>query len=79
MDNKPPRGGDTPEANSPKSRTSAEHRDSPPATISAEHKSTLDIARRFLTSDDVKNTSREQKTEFLKSKGLRSEDIDSLL
>ncbi|KAK6086746.1 peroxin 14/17 [Seiridium cupressi] len=40
---------------------------------------TLDQARKFLSDDNVRSASKEKKTEFLKSKGLTNEDIETLL
>lgn len=45
----------------------------------AQDTTTLDVARRFLHDDQIKNTSREQKSDFLKTKGLSDEDIEKLL
>ncbi|KAF9878537.1 peroxin 14 17 [Colletotrichum karsti] len=39
----------------------------------------LDIARRFLQDDEIKNEPREKKEEFLTSKGLTSTEIEELL
>ncbi|KAI1844205.1 hypothetical protein JX265_002978 [Neoarthrinium moseri] len=40
---------------------------------------TLEQARRFLSDDNVRSSSAEKKTEFLKSKGISDEDIQKLL
>ncbi|ROT40237.1 hypothetical protein SODALDRAFT_348524 [Sodiomyces alkalinus F11] len=40
---------------------------------------TMDVARRFLQDDQIKNTSREHKADFLRTKGLPEEDIEKLL
>lgn len=45
----------------------------------ASPESTLDQARRFLQEEAVKDSSREKKVEFLKSKGLEESDITELL
>lgn len=39
----------------------------------------MDVARRFLADDNVRNATRAQKVRFLRSKGLRDEHIEKLL
>nr|XP_036584160.1 peroxin 14 17 [Colletotrichum truncatum]KAF6793549.1 peroxin 14 17 [Colletotrichum truncatum] len=39
----------------------------------------LEVARRFLEDDEIKNSPREKKEEFLKTKGLSSSEIEELL
>ncbi|KAL2753742.1 hypothetical protein ACRALDRAFT_2044084 [Sodiomyces alcalophilus JCM 7366] len=45
----------------------------------AEDTTTMDVARRFLQDDHIKNTNREHKADFLRTKGLPDEDIEKLL
>lgn len=44
-----------------------------------ESQSTLDVARRFLQTDEVRRESREEKVAFLKTKGISEADTDTLL
>ncbi len=39
----------------------------------------MDVARRFLEDDEVKNASRDKKVAFLKAKGIEDGDIEKLL
>ena len=48
-------------------------------TRDAPEKNTLEQARLFLQDDEVRQSSRERKTEFLKTKGISAEDIETLL
>jgi Pex14 N-terminal domain len=41
--------------------------------------SAIEVARRFLDDDEVRHSSREKKTEFLRKKGLRNDEIETLL
>ncbi|EEY17542.1 conserved hypothetical protein [Verticillium alfalfae VaMs.102] len=41
--------------------------------------SPIEVARRFLQDDEIKDASRERKLEFLKTKGLEEADIEKLL
>lgn len=45
----------------------------------ASRDSTLEQAKKFLQEAQVKDTTRERKAEFLKSKGLSEKDIEGLL
>jgi len=49
------------------------------ANPSLSPESNVEVARRFLQQDDVKQSTREKKVEFLKTKGLNDEEIGSLL
>jgi hypothetical protein len=51
----------------------------PPATTAAASEDKKDIARRFLDDEEVKNSSREKKVEFLKAKGLGDAEVEELL
>ncbi|KAL8409485.1 hypothetical protein RB594_007790 [Gaeumannomyces avenae] len=48
-------------------------------SVQPESQSTLDVARRFLQTDEVRRESREEKVIFLKTKGISETDIDALL
>lgn len=43
------------------------------------HEDTLELAKRFLEDDEVRDSSRETKAEFLKSKGIAEAEIQKLL
>ncbi|EJT79259.1 peroxin 14/17 [Gaeumannomyces tritici R3-111a-1] len=47
--------------------------------VQPESQSTLDVARRFLQTDEVRRESREEKVIFLKTKGISETDINALL
>lgn len=49
------------------------------STPEPESKPTLEQARRFLSDENVRNESKEKKTDFLKGKGFSSDDIEKLL
>ncbi|RYO88254.1 hypothetical protein DL766_006266 [Monosporascus sp. MC13-8B] len=57
----------------------AEDRKSNESSATATAEATIDQARRFLEDDSVRRSSAEKKTEFLKSKGFRDEQIQALL
>lgn len=48
-------------------------------TITPARESTMDLAKRFLEDDEVRDADREKKAEFLKSKGIAEADIHELL
>ncbi|KAL8380955.1 hypothetical protein RB595_005313 [Gaeumannomyces hyphopodioides] len=47
--------------------------------VQPESQSTLDVARRFLQTDEVRRESREEKATFLRTKGISETDIGALL
>ena len=51
----------------------------PGASRSPDAESRVDIAKRFLQEASVKDSPREKKVEFLRSKDLTDDEIDSLL
>lgn len=73
----------------PSTSTSTSEVDAPAATTTAEEipqsehasddEDKLEVARRFLENDAVRDAPREKKVEFLKSKGIDESEIHALL
>lgn len=60
-------------------RESSTTEPSPTTGTRSPPRATIEQAKRFLQDIDVKNTSREKKFDFLKSKGLEDSEIEVLL
>ncbi|KAL2116631.1 hypothetical protein VTJ04DRAFT_8799 [Mycothermus thermophilus] len=69
----------TPSSPAPEQPAAAEPSVSPSPSSSPSQEEKLEQARKFLQDAQVQNTTHERKIEFLKSKGLSDEDIQTLL